>query len=210
MTITCLHFHARAPVLRHNGPCHVHVQINRLYRPLTGSSSSINLASDSDSLSDDEFGAYESSSGSQLLPTHHSSRTGAVRLPLTPKTAGPAATNANAVVGGGGVGGVGNGNGKAGGGKGSRRGEVALMDVWDEREELFGVGDESDEEMEIIQGSPSHPHHPHPPPPHDRELLDESAGKGTGKGTGARGKAASNSRHVRFEEEEDEDEELGR
>lgn len=82
---------------------------------------------------------------------------------------------------------------------------MALMDVWDEREELFGVGDESDEEMEIIQGSPSHPHHP-PPPPRDRELLDESAGKGTG----ARGKAASNSRHVRFEEEDEEDEELGR
>lgn len=77
---------------------------------------------------------------------------------------------------------------------------MALMDVWDEREELFGVGDESDEEMEVIQGSPSHT----PPHAQDRALVDESAG--AGKGAGARGKAASNSRHVRFEEEADEEE----
>lgn len=139
------------------------IKINRLYRPLSGSGSSINLASDDD-FSDDEFGRYES--GSQLLPLHSSQ----VRLPPTPKT--PASGNGKAFA---------VGNGKA-------RRDVTLMDAWDEREELFGVGDESDEEVEG-QG----PSHSSKVPP---TQMSSSA---------AAGKQPSNPRRVRFEEEEDED-----
>lgn len=148
-------------------------QINRLYRPLTGSSSSINLASDNDDLSDDEFASYESGGGSglQLLPTH----SGNVRLPLTPKTP----TSGNAVGGG----------GKAGG-KG-RRGDVALMDVWDEREELFGVGDESDDDGEGLEGQGLSGSHA----AGEQTNVGEEPVQGTGN--------ASNVRHVRFEESEE-------
>lgn len=60
------------------------------------------------------------------------------------------------------------------------------MDVWDEREELFGVGDESDEdEDEGVQGSNSHSSHPEP--------------ADAGMGMQERGQVSSG-RHVRFED----------
>ncbi|KAI0256369.1 hypothetical protein BJV78DRAFT_1171422 [Lactifluus subvellereus] len=84
-------------------------EISRLYRPLSGSNSSLNL----DSEEEDE-------SGTQLLPLHNK--------PDTPSSAlFPPNKNKK-------------GKNRA------RPGSLALADVWDEREELFGVGNDDDDE----------------------------------------------------------------
>jgi hypothetical protein len=84
-------------------------QISRLYRPLSASSSSLNL----------DFSDEDEESGTQLLPLHNK--------PDTPPSAlFPQNTNKK-------------GKGRA------RSGSLALADVWDEREDLFGVGDDDDE-----------------------------------------------------------------
>ncbi|KAN0132117.1 hypothetical protein V8E53_010154 [Lactarius tabidus] len=85
-------------------------EISRLYRPLSGSNSSLNLDSDTD----DEIG------GTQLLPLHNK--------PDTPPSAIFAQNKTK------------KGKGRA------RSASLALGNVWDEREELFGVGDDDDDD----------------------------------------------------------------
>ncbi|KAF8265461.1 hypothetical protein EI94DRAFT_1588784 [Lactarius quietus] len=84
-------------------------EISRLYRPLSGSNSSINLGSDSD----DDI-------GTQLLPLHNKPDTPPSSLFPLNKTK--------------------KGKGRA------RSASLALGDVWDEREELFGVGEDDEDE----------------------------------------------------------------
>jgi len=83
-------------------------EIMRLYRPLSASSSSLNLPSDD-----------EDESGTQLLPLYNK--------PDTPPSA-LFPQNKN----------------KKGKGR-TRPASLALADVWDEREDLFGVGDADEE-----------------------------------------------------------------
>ncbi|KAI0066046.1 hypothetical protein BV25DRAFT_1912849 [Artomyces pyxidatus] len=94
-------------------------EISRLYRPLSASLSSLNLDSDASDADDDGTGE----SSTQLLPMHHK--------PGTPASTFPA------------------GQGK---GKGKNRARPisnsTLADVWDEREELFEVGDDDSEDGE--------------------------------------------------------------
>jgi len=87
-----------------------------LYRPLSGSNSSLAL----DSEEDDE-------SGTQLLPLHNK--------PDTP----PSALFPQTI------------NNKKGKGR-ARSSSLALADVWDEREELFGVGDADEDDDEDRTG----------------------------------------------------------
>ncbi|KAH9979036.1 hypothetical protein BGW80DRAFT_1282510 [Lactifluus volemus] len=83
-------------------------EISRLYRPLSGSNSSLNF----DSEEEDE-------SGTQLLPLHNKPETPPSALFPQNKTKK---------------------------GKGRARSESsALADVWDEREEMFGVGNDDDD-----------------------------------------------------------------
>ena len=97
-------------------------QISRLYRPLSGSNSSLNLGSDSD----DDI-------GTQLLPLHNKPDT--PRSTIFPQN-------------------------KTKKGKGrARSGSLALGNVWDEREELFGVGEDDDNESTSEDGGED------PPPP---------------------------------------------
>ncbi|KAH8980231.1 hypothetical protein EDB92DRAFT_1805825 [Lactarius akahatsu] len=84
-------------------------EISRLYRPLSGSNSSLNLDSDT-----------EDESGTQLLPLYNK--------PDTPPSAMFPQNKTK------------KGKGRA------RPGALALGDVWDEREELFGVGEDDDDD----------------------------------------------------------------
>ncbi|KAI9455456.1 hypothetical protein BJY52DRAFT_1098012, partial [Lactarius psammicola] len=84
-------------------------EISRLYRPLSGSNSSLNLDSDT-----------EDETGTQLLPLYNK-----------PETPPSAVFPQNKTK---------KGKGRA------RSGSLALGDVWDEREELFGVGEDDDDD----------------------------------------------------------------
>jgi VanZ family protein len=89
-------------------------EISRLYRPLSGSNSSLNLGSDT-----------EDETGTQLLPLHNK--------PDTP----PSAMFPQI---------------KTKKGKGRARSSLALGNVWDEREELFGVGEDDDDDSASEDG----------------------------------------------------------
>lgn len=103
----------------------------RLYRPLSASSSSLNLPSDE-----------EDEAGTQLLPLHNK--------PVTP----PSALFPH--------------NKNKRGKSRARPGNLALADVWDEREELFGVGDDNDEGSSEDEGE----EHVAPTPPMRQERQD--------------------------------------
>ena len=108
-----------------NGPR----QISRLYRPLSGSNSSLNLDSDTD----DEI------DGTQLLPLHNKPDT----APSTTKFP----------------------QNKTKKGKGrARSGGLALGNVWDEREELFGVGDDDDDDDDDSAAEDAGEERTQPPP----------------------------------------------
>lgn len=99
-------------------------EISRLYRPLSGSNSSLNLDSDT-----------EDESGTQLLPLYNKPDT-------APSTMFP--------------------QNKTRKGKGPARSEsLALGDVWDEREELFGVGEDDNDDNTSEDGGEGRT----PPPP---------------------------------------------
>jgi hypothetical protein len=111
-------------------------QISRLYRPLSGSNSSLALESDEE----DEF-------GTQLLPLHNK--------PETP----PSAQFPQ--------------NKKKGKGR-ARPSNLALADVWDEREELFGVGDADEDDEEDMNGDEGEERTVPPPPVLVREERQDT------------------------------------
>lgn len=97
--------------------CPSDTQISRLYRPLSASLSSIHLPDDTEEENDLE-------SGTQLLPLHLPGR--------SPKPETPTSS----------IGLPGQGKGRTKGKGRVRSDSLAMADVWDEREELFGVGDD--------------------------------------------------------------------
>jgi hypothetical protein len=108
-----------------------------LYRPLSGSNSSLALESDE-----------EDESGTQLLPLYNK--------PETPPSAQFPQNNNK------------KGKGRA------RPSSLALADVWDEREELFGVGDADDDEEEDMNGDEGEERTVPPPPVLAREERQDT------------------------------------